>query len=183
MPVVTVQLYEGRSLDQKRHLAGAITKAMVEHAGADPSGLHVVLQEIPPENWARAGVLGIDREPRNDTGVTSVSGLHHLLLQVSDIARAEAFYLDGLGFTVRKRETFGDGRPLIVTDQGLGLTEGGPEPPGPVEHIAFRVKGVEEFADMVEASGGEIVKGPGPGPYGLSLYFLDPDGNKIEFHE
>ncbi|HJQ72755.1 MAG TPA: glyoxalase superfamily protein [Actinomycetota bacterium] len=183
MPVVTVQLYEGRSLDQKRHLAGAITKAMVEHAGADPSGLHVVLQEIPPENWARAGVLGIDREPRDDTGVTSVSGLHHLLLQVSDIARAEAFYLDGLGFTVRKREAFGDGRPLIVTDQGLGLTEGGPEPPGPVEHIAFRVKGVEEFADMVEASGGEIVKGPGPGPYGLSLYFLDPDGNKIEFHE
>ena len=183
MPVVTVQLYEGRSLDQKRHLAGAITKAMVEHAGADPSGLHVVLQEIPPENWARAGVLGIDREPRDDTGVTSVSGLHHLLLQVSDIARAAAFYLDGLGFTVRKREAFGDGRPLIVTDQGLGLTEGGPEPPGPVEHIAFRVKGVEEFADMVEASGGEIVKGPGPGPYGLSLYFLDPDGNKIEFHE
>jgi 4-oxalocrotonate tautomerase family enzyme len=183
MPVVTVQLYEGRSLDQKRRLAGAITKAMVEHAGADPSGLHVVLQEIPPENWARAGVLGIDREPHDDISVTSVSGLHHLLLQVSDIARAEAFYLDGLGFTVRKRETFGDGGPLIVTDQGLGLTEGGPEPPGPVEHIAFRVKGVEDFKDIVETAGGEIVKGPGPGPYGLSLYFLDPDGNKIEFHE
>lgn len=183
MPVVTVQLYEGRSLDQKRHLAGAITKAMVEHAGADPSGLHVVLQEIPPENWARAGVLGIDREPNDDSSVASVSGLHHLLLQVSNIARAEAFYLDGLGFTVRKREIFGDGRPLIVTDQGLGLTEGGPELPGPVEHIAFRVKGVEDFEDIVETAGGKIVKGPGPGPYGLSLYFLDPDGNKIEFHE
>jgi 4-oxalocrotonate tautomerase family enzyme len=183
MPVVTVQLYEGRSLDQKRHLAGAITKALVEHAGADPSGHHVVLQEIPPENWARAGVLGIDREPHEDISVTSVSGLHHLLLQVSDVARAEAFYLDGLGFTVRKRETFGDGRPLTVTDQGLGLTEGGPEPPGPVEHIAFRVKGVEDFKDIVETAGGKIVKGPGPGPYGLSLYFLDPDGNKIEFHE
>jgi 4-oxalocrotonate tautomerase family enzyme len=183
MPVVTVQLYEGRSLDQKRHLTGAITKAMVEHAGADPSGLHVVLQEIAPENWARAGVLGIDREPRADTGVARVSSLHHLLLQVSNLARAEAFYVDTLGFTIRKRESLGDGRPLIVTDQGLGLTEGGPEPPGPVEHIAFRVKGVEDFKDMVEAAGGEIVKGPGPGPYGLSLYFFDPDGNKIEFHE
>lgn len=183
MPVVTVQLFQGRSLDQKRHLAGAITKAMVEHAGADPSGLHVVLQEIPPENWARAGVLGIDREPDDDIGVTSVSSLHHLLLQVSDLARAQAFYVDALGFTIRKRETLGDGRPLVVTDQGLGLTEGGPEPPGPVEHIAFRVKGIEDFKDMVEMAGGEIVKGPGPGPYGLSLYFLDPDGNKIEFHE
>jgi 4-oxalocrotonate tautomerase family enzyme len=182
MPVVTVQLFQGRSLDQKRQLAGAITKAMVEHAGADPSGLHVVLQEIPPENWARAGVLGIDREPHDNGGLTSVWSLHHLLLQVSDLPRAEAFYVDGLGFTVRKRDSL-DGRPLVVTDQGLGLTEAGPQPPGPVEHIAFRVKGVENFKDIVESAGGEIVKGPGPGPYGVSLYFLDPDGNKIEFHE
>jgi 4-oxalocrotonate tautomerase len=61
MPVVTVQLWEGRTLEQKRALVQAITDAMVEHAGADPSGLHVILQEIPKENWARAGVLGIDR--------------------------------------------------------------------------------------------------------------------------
>ncbi len=62
MPVVTVQLWEGRTLDQKRALVEAITEAMIEHAGADPSGLHVILQEIPKENWARAGVLGVDRK-------------------------------------------------------------------------------------------------------------------------
>ncbi len=61
MPVVTVQLWEGRTLEQKRALVAAITKAMVEHADAKPDGLHVVLQEIPPENWGRAGVLGVDR--------------------------------------------------------------------------------------------------------------------------
>lgn len=61
MPVVTVQLWEGRTLEQKRALVRAITEAMVEHAGAKPDGLHVILHEIPRENWGRAGVLGVDR--------------------------------------------------------------------------------------------------------------------------
>ena len=61
MPVVTVQLWEGRTLDQKRSLVRAITEAMVEHAAAKPEALHVILQEIPVENWGLAGVLGVDR--------------------------------------------------------------------------------------------------------------------------
>lgn len=62
MPVVTVQMWEGRTLEQKRALVRAITEAMVEHAGARLDGLHVILQEIPRENWGRAGVLGVDRK-------------------------------------------------------------------------------------------------------------------------
>ncbi|MGH2960781.1 MAG: 2-hydroxymuconate tautomerase [Solirubrobacterales bacterium] len=62
MPVVTIQLWEGRTLDQKRRLVRAVTDAMVEHAGARHDALHVVIQEIPKENWARAGVLGCDRD-------------------------------------------------------------------------------------------------------------------------
>ena len=61
MPVVTVQLWEGRTLEQKRALVQAITEAMVEHAGVKPDGLHVILQEVPRENWGRAGILGVDR--------------------------------------------------------------------------------------------------------------------------
>jgi 4-oxalocrotonate tautomerase len=61
VPVVTIQMWEGRSVDDKRALARAVTDAMVKHAGADPGGLHVIIQEYPLENWARAGVLGIDR--------------------------------------------------------------------------------------------------------------------------
>ena len=61
MPFVVVHMWEGRSVEQKRALTKAITDAMVEHADARPDGLHVVIQEYPKENWARAGVLGIDR--------------------------------------------------------------------------------------------------------------------------
>jgi 4-oxalocrotonate tautomerase len=61
VPVVTVQMFEGRTIDQKRRLVKAITDAMVEHADARPDGLHVVLHEVSKENWGRAGVLGSDR--------------------------------------------------------------------------------------------------------------------------
>ena len=180
MPIVTVQLWPGRSLDQKRSLVASITEAMVEHADADPSGLHVILQEVVPENWGRAGVLGVDRESSDKE--PRIFRLHHLLLQVKGLHAAERFYVEGLGFTVKKRETFSDGRPLVVLNEGMGLTTGGPEPPGPVEHIAFRVRSVESYVKRVARAGGKVVEGPVPGAYGTSLYFHDPDGNKIEFH-
>ncbi len=62
MPFVVIHMWEGRTVEQKRALTKAVTDAMVEHAGAHPDGLHVVIQEYPRENWARAGVLGIDRK-------------------------------------------------------------------------------------------------------------------------
>ena len=62
MPVVTVQLWRGRTVYQKRKLTKAITDAMVEHADAKPDALHVIIQEYELEDWARAGVLGVDRK-------------------------------------------------------------------------------------------------------------------------
>lgn len=63
IPVVIVEMWEGRSVDQKRALVRALTDAMVEHADARPDALHVVIHEVPEENWALGGVLGPDRTP------------------------------------------------------------------------------------------------------------------------
>jgi len=68
MPVVTVQLWPGRTVEQKRRLVKAITEAMVEHADAKPDGLHVIIQEVPKDSWGRAGVLGIDRRDVPEDG-------------------------------------------------------------------------------------------------------------------
>jgi ureidoacrylate peracid hydrolase len=106
--------------------------------------------------------------------------LDHLLLMTEHLDRAEAFYLGFLGFTVKKRGTFRDGRPLVVTDQGLGLTSGGSPGTGPVEHIAFSASGIEGLARRAVELGVPIVMGPMATEYGLSLYLEDPDGNKIE---
>jgi ureidoacrylate peracid hydrolase len=108
-------------------------------------------------------------------------GIHHVLLQTSDLDKAEAFYLGFLGFGVRKREQFHDGRPLTVTTEGLGLTSGATGEAGSVvEHIAFHSSDIRGIAERAAAGGIEIVREPGPGPYGLTVYLADPDGNKIE---
>jgi ureidoacrylate peracid hydrolase len=106
--------------------------------------------------------------------------LGHLLLQVSDLAQAERFYLDFLGLTIRKREQFRDGRPLIVTHEGLGMTDGRPPGPGPVEHIAFSGQGIKAIAERAREADVTIVRGPEASSYGVSLYLADPDGNQIE---
>lgn len=107
--------------------------------------------------------------------------VHHLLLQTRDLEAAEAFYIGFLGFKVRKREPFHDGRPLTTTEEGLGLTNGARgEAGGVVEHIAFKTSDIRELAERAEAAGIQVLKPPGPGPYGLTVYLADPDGNRIE---
>ena len=119
------------------------------------------------------GWLNRAREPR-------ALGLGHLLLQVEDLDVAEQFYLELLGLTVRKREQFRDGRPLVVTNEGLGLTNGRPAGQGPLEHLAFRARGIAALAERAHAEGVTVVRGPEPSSYGLSLYLTDPDGNIVE---
>ncbi len=64
MPVVTVQMWPGRTPEQKKDLVRAITDAMITHADAKPDHLHVIIQEIPPEDWGRAGILGSEHKRR-----------------------------------------------------------------------------------------------------------------------
>ena len=58
MPVVIVEMWAGRSVEQKRNLVQALTRAMVDYAGADPTHLHVIIHETPRESWGRNGKLG-----------------------------------------------------------------------------------------------------------------------------
>ena len=64
MPVVTVQMYEGRSLDQKRELVKGITDVVARVTGNPPAGVHVIIDEIKRENWSIGGLLWPDRQPR-----------------------------------------------------------------------------------------------------------------------
>jgi nicotinamidase-related amidase/catechol 2,3-dioxygenase-like lactoylglutathione lyase family enzyme len=109
--------------------------------------------------------------------------LHHLLLEVADLGRSLEFYVDVLGFAVRKREQFrGGDRELVVTAQGLGLVAG-VERRSSVEHLCFEAVGVGLLAERASAKGFAVVRGPGPGPYGHTVYLKDPDGNEVELFE
>lgn len=60
MPTINVQLFEGRTLEQKRAFVQAITQATVETLGATPESVDIVLHEIKRAHWATAGKLWSD---------------------------------------------------------------------------------------------------------------------------
>ena len=61
MPIVTVQMYDGRTLDQKRELVKGITEVVARVTGNDPQAVHVIIDEVKREHWANGGLLTPDR--------------------------------------------------------------------------------------------------------------------------
>ena len=56
MPFISVRMLEGRDQEQKKKLVKSITDVMETVCGADPQHVHVVIEEVPKDNWARGGV-------------------------------------------------------------------------------------------------------------------------------
>ena len=107
-------------------------------------------------------------------------GLHHILLEVRDLRASERFYLGVLGFSLRRREPFRDGRPFLTTEEGLGLVQASGEQTGFTGHVAFRVPDLPALVVAVEQAGHRVLRPAGPGPYGPTVYVADPDGNEVE---
>lgn len=61
MPIVTVQ-QSPRVVAQKRQLAAGITQAFVAAYGVTADQVQVFFQEAGPADWAKSGVLALDRE-------------------------------------------------------------------------------------------------------------------------
>ena len=56
MPVVTVEMWEGRTIDQKRQLVKGITDSFVK-IGVPPDAVHIIIKDVPKHNWAIGGKL------------------------------------------------------------------------------------------------------------------------------
>lgn len=63
MPIIRVEMWEGRSLDQKRELVETLTREMARIAQCDPDSIYVVLDEVRKENWGAGGKLCSDKYP------------------------------------------------------------------------------------------------------------------------
>lgn len=61
MPLVTIHMYEGRTVEQKRELVAAVTDAVVRIAKTTPEATDVVIIDVPRHNWSRAGKLASDQ--------------------------------------------------------------------------------------------------------------------------
>ena len=61
MPIIRVEMFPGRSVDQKRALVRELTEGFVRAAGGTPQSVHIILSEVDTADWAVAGELCSDR--------------------------------------------------------------------------------------------------------------------------
>ena len=57
MPVIRIEMIEGRTEEQKQRIAELVTKAMVEVAGVKSEETWVVFEDVSRGNWAVGGKL------------------------------------------------------------------------------------------------------------------------------
>lgn len=119
--------------------------------------------------------------------------LEVVVVPVSDVDRAKAFYADQVGFVVDHDTVVGDGQRIVqLTPPGSGCSivigEGvlPPMPPGSVQGLQLVVPDVEAAREQLASRGvaiGDVqLLGENPGPGGPLdnvgfVYFDDPDGN------
>lgn len=60
MPVIQITMSEGRTIQQKRELVRVLTHESARILGTTEEKIRVLIYELPGENWANAGILGLD---------------------------------------------------------------------------------------------------------------------------
>ena len=62
MPIINVKLVEGRTVEQKRAMVKAVTRAVSESLGVAESAIWISIEDMKPENFAQGGELRLDRQ-------------------------------------------------------------------------------------------------------------------------
>lgn len=120
--------------------------------------------------------------------------LLHTMLRVGDLEKSIAFYRDVLGMQLLRRNDYPEGKFTLAF-----LGYGGEEENTVLElthnwdtehyelgngygHIAIGVDDVYAACERIRASGGNLVREPGPMKHGSTVlaFVEDPDGYKIE---
>ncbi|MEZ7557707.1 4-oxalocrotonate tautomerase [Streptococcus sp. 27098_8_134] len=57
MPFVRIDLFEGRTLEQKKALAKEVTGAVVRNTGAPQSAVHVIINDMPEGTYFPQGEM------------------------------------------------------------------------------------------------------------------------------
>ena len=64
MPLIQVQMFTGRTPEQKRDLVRALTDAFVETAGSTPDAVDIILTDVEQTDWAQGGELFSEKQSK-----------------------------------------------------------------------------------------------------------------------
>jgi catechol 2,3-dioxygenase-like lactoylglutathione lyase family enzyme len=111
-----------------------------------------------------------------------IQGLNHLTLAVTDLERSVAFYRDVLGLELKALWQDGaylEAGPLWLCLSVDAAAEGAQR--ADYTHYAFDVA-AEDFEALSERVRTHAPEWKDNKSEGASLYFLDPDGHRLELH-
>ena len=129
----------------------------------------------------------------NETQAVGIFSLHGVRYQVTDVARAAAFYSDHLGFKLEHQQlpafasvSLGEFRLLLSGPGASGsrpMPGGEPQRPGGWNRVVLRVADLPGQIDAVRNAGVTFRNQMEAGPVGRQIQVEDPDGNPIELFE
>ncbi|MBM3571977.1 MAG: 4-oxalocrotonate tautomerase [Alphaproteobacteria bacterium] len=68
MPMIRVEMFAGRSREQKRAFTKAVTDAFVQTCGGTPQSVQVVFFDVEKDDWGVNGRLVTDPTPATEDG-------------------------------------------------------------------------------------------------------------------
>ena len=63
MPIIRVEMFKGRSREQKRTLVKELTDGFLRACGGKPESVQIVIADVDKEDWGVAGALMADKYP------------------------------------------------------------------------------------------------------------------------
>jgi len=63
MPIIRVEMFEGRTIEQKRELTEVFTREMARICKTDAASIYIVFEDVKKENWGAGGKLCSDKYP------------------------------------------------------------------------------------------------------------------------
>jgi glyoxylase I family protein len=120
-------------------------------------------------------------------------GVHGVRYQVTDVARAAAFYKDHLGFKLEHQQlpAFAsvtlEEFTLLLSGPGASgsrpMPSGQSQTPGGWNRVVLRVTDLSRQIDVMKKAGVKFRNEMETGPGGRQIQVEDPDGNPIELFE